>query len=107
MSCVEIALCDLAGKVLSTPVYNLLRGKFRGRVCIYLDRSSPEDVDNLDAWKRMAAQVVEDGFSQMKFDVEQVAPDFTQDIWKRSISARQMNRIVEGAPSPSSVTSAS
>ena len=38
---VEIALCDLVGKAMHTPVYNLLGGAFRERVRIYLDRSSP------------------------------------------------------------------
>ena len=47
---VEMALCDLAGKALGTPVYNLLGGAFRDRVRIYLDRSSPADPTDLDAW---------------------------------------------------------
>ena len=93
MSGVEMALCDLAGKLLGTPVYNLLGGKFRDRVRVYLDRSSPIDVDNLDSWKRMGMLVVEDGFTHMKFDY--AAPDHTDDVWNRSISAGQMNRIVE------------
>ena len=95
MSGVEMALCDLAGKILGTPAYNLLGGKFRDAIRIYLDRSSPIDVENLDSWKRMGAQVVEDGFTHMKFDIDYAAPDHTEDVWNRSISARQMNRIVE------------
>lgn len=95
MSGVEIALCDLAGKALGAPVYRLLGGKYRDRIRIYLDRSAPADVDDLVAWKRMAAAVVEDGFTQMKFDIDYTAPDFTEDVWNRSISRRQMNRIVE------------
>lgn len=95
MSGVEMALCDLAGKILGTPVYNLLGGRFRDKVRIYLDRSSPIDVENLDSWKRMGAQVVEDGFTHMKFDIDYAAPDHTDDVWNRSISAGQMNRIVE------------
>lgn len=35
---VDIALCDLIGKALSTPCYNLFGGKFRDSVRIYLDR---------------------------------------------------------------------
>ena len=92
---VEIALCDLAGKALNIPIYRLLGGNFRDRVRVYLDRSSPEDTNNLDAWKEMAERVVDDGFTQLKFDVDYTAPDFTEDVWNRSISARQMNRIVE------------
>ena len=95
MSGVEMALCDLAGKILGTPAYNLLGGKFRDAIRIYLDRSSPIDIENLDSWKRMGEQVVEDGFSHMKFDIDYAAPDHTDDVWNRSISAGQMNRIVE------------
>ena len=95
MSGVDIALCDLAGKALNTPVYRLLGGKYRDRVRVYLDRSAPSKVDDLSAWRKMAAQVIEDGFTQMKFDIDYTAPDFVEDAWNRSISRRQMNRIVE------------
>src|SRR5262249_2817767 len=92
---VEIALCDLVGKALKTPVYNLLGGKFRDTVRIYLDRSSPLDIQDPDAWRRMAAHVVESGFTQMKFDIECIASDLTRDIWNRSLSSQQLHRIVE------------
>ncbi|MBI3941662.1 MAG: mandelate racemase/muconate lactonizing enzyme family protein [Chloroflexi bacterium] len=95
MSGVEIALCDLAGKICRTPVYNLLGGKFRDRVRVYLDRSSPDDVANLDAWKQMGLQVVEEGFTHMKFDIDFTAPDYTEDVWNRSIPLPHMNQIVE------------
>jgi len=95
LSGVEMALCDLAGKVLGTPVYNLLGGKFRDRVLVYLDRSSPPDSEDLDAWRRMAAEVMESGFTHMKFDAEYVAPKVTADVWNRSISGAQLRRIAE------------
>ena len=62
LSGVEIALCDLVGKALQTPVYQLLGGAFRDRVRVYLDRSSPPDSDDLSAWKRMGEEAVEQGF---------------------------------------------
>jgi galactonate dehydratase len=95
LSGVEMALCDLVGKALKTPVYNLLGGKFRDGVRIYLDRSSPSQVDNLDAWKRMASESIEGGFTQLKFDIDYAASDCTQDCWNRSISSQQISRIVE------------
>ncbi len=95
MSAVEMALCDLVGKALQTPVYNLLGGKYRDKVRIYLDRSTPPASDDLDAWRKMAVDAVEAGFTQMKFDVEFTAPGYTEDVWNRSISTQQMRRIFE------------
>ena len=92
---VEIALCDLIGKALKTPAYNLLGGKFRDRVKVYLDRSSPDDISDLAAWERMAAETVASGFTQMKFDIDFMATECVTDVWNRSLSLRQINRIVE------------
>jgi len=95
VSGVEIALCDLIGKALQTPAYNLLGGKFRDRVKVYLDRSSPDDITDLAAWERMAADTVAAGFTQMKFDIDFMATECVTDVWNRSLSLRQINRIVE------------
>jgi galactonate dehydratase len=92
---VDIALCDLIGKALKTPACNLLGGRFRDRVRIYLDRSSPADHTNPDAWRAMARDVVALGFSQMKFDIDYMATECVPDVWNRSLSTQQINRIVE------------
>ncbi|PYV09426.1 MAG: hypothetical protein DMG07_23215 [Acidobacteria bacterium] len=92
---VEMALCDAVGKALGTPVYNLLGGKFRDRVRIYLDRSSPLHVSEPDSWRKMASAAVEAGFTQIKFDIDHVAADCTQDVWNRSLPLGQINRIAE------------
>lgn len=94
LSGVEMALCDLVGKALKTPVYNLLGGRYRDRVRVYLDRSSPQAVHELDAWKRMASEAVEEGFTQLKFDIDYTASDCTQDPWNRHLSSRQLREIV-------------
>lgn len=92
---VEIALCDLLGKALKTPAYNLLGGKFRDHARVYLDRSSPDDITDLGAWEKMAAETVASGFTQMKFDIDFMATECVKDVWSRSLSLRQINRIVE------------
>jgi galactonate dehydratase len=95
MSGVEMALCDLVGKTLGTPVYNLLGGKYRDKVRIYLDRSAPSDSATLAAWERMAQEAAELGFAHMKFDVEYIAPEYTQDVWNRSLTTQQLRQIYE------------
>ncbi len=92
---VEIALCDLIGKALKTPVYNLLGGRFRPGARVYLDRSSPDDITDIGAWEKMAAETVALGFKQMKFDIDFMAPECVADVWNRSLSLGQINRIVE------------
>jgi L-alanine-DL-glutamate epimerase-like enolase superfamily enzyme len=92
---VEVALCDLIGKALSTPVYNLFGGKYRDRIRIYLDRSGAEELDDLEAWRELGRNAVARGFDTMKFDIDFLAPDYTRDVWNRIITARQMNKIVE------------
>ena len=92
---VETALCDLIGKALKTPSYNLLGGKFRDRAKVYLDRSSPEDIADLSAWNKIATETVESGFTQMKFDIDFMASECVKDVWGRSLTLQQINRIVE------------
>lgn len=92
---VEIALCDLIGKALKTPAYNLLGGKFREGARVYLDRSSPADPTDLAAWERMAAETAASGFAQMKFDIDFMASEAVTDVWNRSVTLRQINRMVE------------
>jgi galactonate dehydratase len=90
-----MALCDLVGKALRTPAYNLFGGKFRDGAHVYLDRSSPDDVRDLDAWRKLAASSLEGGFTHLKFDVDFTAPECTRDPWNRSLSSAQIQRIVE------------
>lgn len=95
MSGVEIALCDLIGKALNTPAYNLLGGKYRDRIRVYLDRSAPAESGRIEAWRKMARRAVEEGFNWIKFDAEYVAPEDTPDVWSRATGTAQRARIAE------------
>lgn len=95
VSGVEMALTDLAGKALKTPAYNLLGGAFRDKVRVYLDRSCPDHVEDLDAWKKLAHDSLSGGFKFLKFDIDYIAPELTPDIWNRSLSTAQINRAVQ------------
>ena len=95
MSGIEMALMDLIGKQAGLPVYALLGGKFRDRVPVYLDRSGPTDVSNLDEWRRLASETVASGYTKFKFDIDYVAPDLVSDVWSRSIGREQMISIAK------------
>lgn len=46
---IEVALWDLLGQSLETPVYRLLGGKFRDRIRLYADCHAGEALESLDA----------------------------------------------------------
>src|SRR5688572_25721533 len=48
---VEIALWDLAGRLLQTPVCNLLGGRFRDRVRFYRTLQVVKNVEDMQAWR--------------------------------------------------------
>ena len=74
ISGIEIALLDLVGKHLKTPVYQLLGGKFRNRIRIYAD-SHAETLRDIDAWQERALQVRERGFDAIKLEIAGYDPN--------------------------------
>ncbi|MCB1020956.1 MAG: hypothetical protein KDC27_13570, partial [Acidobacteria bacterium] len=68
MSGIEMALWDLAGKLLGVPTYKLLGGKFRDRVRLY-DHSTPPDFLDKAVVRDWAAKVkkMPNGIKQHKF----------------------------------------
>lgn len=93
VSGVEMALHDLMGKALDTPVVNLLGGAVRDRVRIYLDRSGVADPTDLESWRALARRSIGDGFTDFKFDVEHIAPELTRDSWNRAMRLEQLNAV--------------
>ena len=85
-----MALRELIGKQAGLPVYAVVGGNFRDRVPVYLDRSGPTDVSNLDEWRRLASETVASGYTKFKFDIDYIAPDLVSDVWSRSIGREQM-----------------
>jgi len=71
ISGIETALWDLAGKILNTPTYNLLGGKYHDKLMVYYDLSPADTPKNTDpkAWAESAQKAVNDGFKAMKFDI--------------------------------------
>lgn len=66
---IEIALWDLKGKALDTPVYELLGGKFRDKVRVYADCQVAPGM-NFDEIKKVVDEVLERGFTALKIDVD-------------------------------------
>lgn len=66
VSGVEMALWDLTGKVYGVPLYQLLGGRYRDRVRIYVDTPTVSDPDQFA--QRMKGRK-EQGFTIMKMDI--------------------------------------
>lgn len=65
ISGIEQALWDIVGKALNTPVYNLLGGSCRDKIRVYANGWSGHTIEES---AERAAQLVEQGFTAMKFD---------------------------------------
>lgn len=111
---VEIALWDIMGKKLGVPLWQLLGGKLRDRIRMYCDCHAgmfwtPEgyqarwhDVRETqqlapayepEAYAAMARDMVSEGFTAIKFDVD-VANPWKMDVYDRSISRREHAHII-------------
>jgi gluconate/galactonate dehydratase len=70
ISGIEVALHDLAGKVLELPAYQLLGGKYRDAVRVYCDCHTAAEADP-EACADEAERVVEElGYDALKFDLD-------------------------------------
>ena len=102
ISGIEMALWDLAGKILNAPVYTLLGGAYRDKVLIYHDTGSPQTADPAP-WVNEARLSVEYGFKATKFDMDwegrgqYIAGQpwkYRQELWNRGITSIEMKQWV-------------
>jgi galactonate dehydratase len=96
LSAVETALWDLAGKALGVPVYQLLGGKFRDRIRVYMDtalyqrqRPKPEE------FAAAAREVLAMGFNAIKFDLDQYNDPNKYDAYNWTASPAELRRMVD------------
>jgi galactonate dehydratase len=96
LTAVETALWDLAGKALNVPVYQLLGGKFRDRVRLYMDTAlyqnqlpKPED------FAKAAKEAVAMGYTAVKFDLDQGNDPNKYDRWNWTASPAEIQRMYD------------
>ncbi|TVR72811.1 MAG: mandelate racemase/muconate lactonizing enzyme family protein [Sphaerobacteraceae bacterium] len=94
MTGIEIALWDLAGKILGVPVYQLLGGKFRDTVRLYCDSHAGEDFSP-ESYAERAKEVVAMGFDAVKFDVDETEAGFRNDRWNWHASGPEIDWMIE------------
>jgi galactonate dehydratase len=96
LTAVETALWDLAGKALGLPVYQLLGGKFRDKIRVYMDTALyqnrlPEPKDFADA----AKEAVDMGFTAVKFDLDQANDPNKYDHYNWTASPAEIQRMYD------------
>ena len=96
---IEMALWDLAGKLLNQPVTVLLGGKFRDKVRVY-DHAAPRDMLDKASCREWAAKVKADKsrFTAHKFGAPHKvdASDAGHDKGNRVLSTKQLMQLAQG-----------
>jgi galactonate dehydratase len=96
LSAVETALWDLAGKALGLPVYQLLGGKFRDRIRVYLDTALYQSrLPTPQQFGAAASKAVADGYTAIKFDLDQAADPNKHDAFNWTASPAEVQRMVD------------
>jgi L-alanine-DL-glutamate epimerase-like enolase superfamily enzyme len=103
---IEIALWDLCGRILQTPICNLLGGRFRDKIRFYRTLQIVDgNVDDQAAWRAQvqAAKAEKWGWTAFKFQGDGVPPkadpEFREpghDPYARTLTQRDYRRIVRG-----------
>jgi L-alanine-DL-glutamate epimerase-like enolase superfamily enzyme len=96
---VEIALWDLAGKILGVPASTLLGGRFRDRVRVY-NHGGPRDWLDKASCREWAQRRKQDpsGFSAAKFGLTHSDPaqDRSRDLANRLLTTEELRQIRRG-----------
>ena len=96
LSAVETALWDLAGKALGVPVYQLLGGKFRDRIRVYLDTALYQTrLPRPEQFAEAAAGAVKKGYTAVKFDLDQGNDPNRYDQFNWTASPAEVQRMVD------------
>src|SRR5579862_5744446 len=96
---IEMALWDLAGKVLGVPSSTLLGGRFRDRVRVY-DHATPRNLLDKASCREWAGKVKADpaGFTAHKFGFPHTNPntDLGRDTANRVLTTKELIQVRQG-----------
>ena len=96
LSAIEAALWDLAGKALGLPVYQLLGGKFRDRIRVYMDTALYQTkLPKPEEFAASAREAVSMGFNAVKFDLDQYNDPNKYDMYNWTASPAELQRMVD------------
>jgi L-alanine-DL-glutamate epimerase-like enolase superfamily enzyme len=90
---IETALYDLVGKALKVPLYQLLGGKYRDRLRLYADCHAG-DSSEAQAYAEKALEVIAEGYSAVKFDVDGIGVGKWDD-YNYTVSSKEMSHIIK------------
>jgi len=99
ISGIEIALWDLMGRAHNLPISTFFGGRYREKIRIYADCHSGDD-HTPESYARRAREVVDSGFSAIKFDLDNRNPyteDLSDDDYARKYWVEPFNRTIHNA----------
>ena len=96
LSAIETALWDVAGKALDLPVYQLLGGKFRDRIRVYMDTALYQSRNpSPEQFGEAAREAVDMGMTAVKFDLDQAGDPAKYDQYNWTASQGELQRMVD------------
>lgn len=96
LTAIETALWDLTGKALGLPVYQLLGGKFRDRIRVYLDTALYQArLPGPELFAEAALEAKQMGFTAVKFDLDQANDPARYDRYNWTASPGELQRMVD------------
>ena len=96
LTAIETALWDLAGKALGVPVYQLLGGKFRDKIRVYMDTALYQNrLPQPKDFAASAKEAVDMGFTAVKFDLDQANDPNKYDRYNWTASPAELQRMYD------------
>ncbi len=96
LTAIETALWDLAGKALGLPVYQLLGGKFRDKIRVYVDTALYQfRLPSPEKFAESALEAQQMGFTAVKFDLDQANDPARYDRFNWTAGPGELQRMID------------